>query len=134
MSEYLFLYGTLLPHQAPTEVADIVRQLHRVGPASVRGRLYDLGEYPGAILDDSSDATISGEVFELLNNQALLPVLDSYEGFDPTNPEDSLFVRTQAVVKLSDGRELGCWVYVYNQDPGTAPLIKSGDYINSKAA
>ena len=77
MSEYLFLYGTLLPGQAPDEVVGVVRHLHRVGAGFVRGHLYDLGDYPGAILDKSSETLISGEVFELPTNRVVLASLDS---------------------------------------------------------
>jgi gamma-glutamylcyclotransferase (GGCT)/AIG2-like uncharacterized protein YtfP len=128
MSEHLFVYGTLQPELAPEEVAGLVRQLRRVGVASVSGRLYDLGEYPGAILDDSADTMIVGEVFELPDNQAVLAALDAYEGFDPAAPEASLFVRIKCPVTLSDGRKLESWVYVYNQSLEQRPLVTGGDY------
>src|SRR5256885_2017770 len=124
MSHYLFLYGTLLPNQTPTEMADIVDQLQHVGSAHVRGRLYDLGEYPGAILDSSSDMKISGEVFEIPDKRDVLSALDSYEGYNPTYPSRSLFLRKQSSVHLADGRTLTCWIYVYNKNPGTAPLVR----------
>jgi gamma-glutamylcyclotransferase (GGCT)/AIG2-like uncharacterized protein YtfP len=134
MREYLFLYGTLIPNQATSETAELVRRLRRIGSADVRGRLYDLGEYPGAILDPSSNTKISGEVFEITDKQDVLPTLDSYEEFEPDNLEGSLFIRTQAPVTLSDGRQLRCWIYVYNKNPGAAPLIVGGDYEKYKAA
>lgn len=133
MSDYLFLYGTLRPQQAPAEMRAIIRHLDRIGAGYARGLLYDLGEYPGAILDASSSMTIRGEVFALPTEQ-LLNSLDAYEDFDPANPQDSLFVRTRHFVRLTDGRELECWVYVYNREPGAAPLVTSGDYAKFKAA
>src|SRR5439155_1043404 len=54
MSELVFLYGTLIPGQEPAEMTPVVTRLRRIGPARVKGRLYDFGEYPGAILDRSS--------------------------------------------------------------------------------
>jgi hypothetical protein len=50
MTEYLYLYGTLMPNEADNEVAHVVRRLRRVGAAYVRGRLYNLGEYPELLL------------------------------------------------------------------------------------
>jgi len=134
MKEYLFLYGTLLPEYAPDEIAREVRQLHHVGCASVRGRLYDLGQYPGAILDASTGMKIYGQLFVLPTDQRILHALDTYEGFEPSNTKSSLFIRQNATVALSDGRTVQCWVYVYNRDPGTAPLVSGGDYAKFQAA
>lgn len=133
MSESLFVYGTLLPTHAPSEIASVVRRLRRVGAGHVQGRLYDFGDYPGAILDSSSGNVISGEVFNL-QSRSVLPALDLYEGFDAHDPENSLFIRTRSTATLLDGREIECWVYVYNRDPGNAPLIVGGDYEKSEAA
>jgi gamma-glutamylcyclotransferase (GGCT)/AIG2-like uncharacterized protein YtfP len=134
MREYLFLYGTLIPGRANDEMAELVWKLQRIGSAYVQGRLYDLGEYPGAILDSSSDTTIRGEVFEVTGKQDILASLDSYEEFNPNDLESSLFVRRQSPVTLSDGRKLNCWLYVYNRNPEAAPLVIGGNYEKYKAA
>jgi gamma-glutamylcyclotransferase (GGCT)/AIG2-like uncharacterized protein YtfP len=134
MSEYLFLYGTLLPDQAPAEIATTLKSLRRIGPARVRGKLYDFGEYPGALLVPSSKTTIKGEVFELPSRQAPLKALDQYEEFDPANKETSLFIRTKVRARLTNGNHVTCWMYIYNDDPGTAPLLADGNYSKTKAA
>ena len=134
MSKYLFVYGTLRPALAPPEMIGAVHQLRPVGPAKLRGRLYDLGQYPGAIPDAASDTFISGEVFELPEDPNVLASLDAYEGFDPARPRESLFVRTETLVTLSDGRGLTCWIYLYNRIPTAAPLIAGGDYAEARAA
>lgn len=133
MTEYLFLYGTLLSGNLSEEAAEIVRQLRPVAPAHVAGRLYDLGEYPGAVIDQSAETSIKGELFELPNDDSVLRTLDAYEEFDRNDWKNSLFVRARAVAKLADGRRVNCWIYVYNQDPGSR-LIVSGDYSQTKAA
>ncbi len=134
MSKYLFVYGTLLPAEAGADMVSVVQQLRRIGPAYVHGKLYDLGEYPGAILDMDADTKIAGEVFELPADPAVLTALDSYEGYDPTEPKESLFVRMKVPVRLRDGRKINSWVYTYNRNPGRAPLIADGDYRKSRAA
>lgn len=54
MTEYLFLYGTLKPNEAASDVAEMVRTLRCIGSATVPGRLYDFGDYPGAVLQSNS--------------------------------------------------------------------------------
>ncbi|MDQ6653699.1 MAG: gamma-glutamylcyclotransferase [Acidobacteriota bacterium] len=134
ITEYLFLYGTLLADGAPDEVVGALQSLRRIGPAHVRGMLYDLGEYPGAILAPSSKTLIQGEIFELPPTPAILKALDDYEEFDPANKKDSLFIRTKAKATLLEGPRVNCWMYVYNDDPRTAPLLANGIYSKTKAA
>ena len=134
ITEYLFLYGTLLVDGAPDDVVGALKTLRRIGPAYVFGRLYDLGEYPGAILAPSSKTLIRGEVFELPAAPTILKALDDYEEFDPTNEEDSLFIRTKVRARLIDGDQVDCWMYVYNDDPGTAPILADGVYSTTKVA
>jgi len=134
MSEYLFLYGTLLPDDVAGEVTHIVRLFNQMGSAYVRGRLYDFGDYPGAILDPSSEMSIRGELVALPPNQTLIDELDKYEEFDSLNPDASLFIRKRTKVMLANGESLEAWIYVYNKDPGDAPIVRGGDYSKSKVA
>ncbi|HYH84697.1 MAG TPA: gamma-glutamylcyclotransferase family protein [Pyrinomonadaceae bacterium] len=134
MKEYIFIYGTLLPEYAPDEIAGIVRQLRRVGSGCVRGRLYDLGNYPGVILDASSRTKVRGHLFALPDGKRVLRALDSYEDFKPDDVKNSLFVRKRTTATLDDGRKVECWVYVYNRDPSSAPLVSGGDYAKIEAA
>jgi gamma-glutamylcyclotransferase (GGCT)/AIG2-like uncharacterized protein YtfP len=128
MTNYLFLYGTLLPHLAPSVIAPAVARLRRVGEARVRGALYHLGGFPGAIPDEGADGQIHGIVFELPDDEGVLAALDDYEEFDPGNVEESQFVRRQHPATLATGEELRCWIYVYNREPGSAARILSGRY------
>ena len=128
MTHHLFAYGTLCPRHAPLEIAATVRRLRPVGQASVRGRLYDLGEYPGAVLSEKSRSVIRGEVFELPGDRSTLASLDSYEGFEPNNRSSSLFLRRAWPVTMDDGKKLRCWVYVYNGTMKAAQPLRSGRY------
>src|ERR1044071_6674089 len=134
MSELLFLYGTLLPSTAPEEISAIVRRFRRLGPGHVRGRLYDLGEFPGAVLDPSSRTIIHGELVSLPSQTRILDALDRYEEFDPLAPKKSLFVRKKAKVLMDNGSSREGWIYVYNRPPGKAKLVRGGDYLRSKVA
>lgn len=132
MSEHLFVYGTLLSSEAPKEVASIVRGCRRLGSAHVRGRLYDFGEFPGAVLDPSSRSMIHGELVVLPSDGQTLDILDRYEEFDPLHPKRSLFVRRKAKIRMANGRSREGWIYVYNRNPGEAKLVRGGDYLRSK--
>ena len=134
MTDYLFMYGTLMPTEADQEIAPIVKRLRRIGAAYVRGRLYNLGEYPGAIIDQSSNTSIHGELVELPADKAVLDALDKYEEFDSSRPEKSLFVRKKAKIELASGRSVEAWIYVYNRDPGNAPIVRGGNYSKSRVA
>ncbi len=127
MSDYLFTYGTLQPGHAPSEIAPAVDRLEAIGKGFVRGILYDLGDYPGAVLD-SSDRKIFGTVFKLANDSSTLRQLDEYEGFDPKAPDEGLFVRRVHPVELASGQVLKCWIYVYNRKPESGRIHETGVY------
>jgi len=134
MSQHLFIYGTLLPGEAPEEIASIVKRLRRLGSARVRGRLYDFGEFPGAVLDPSSRAMVYGELVALPSDEGLLEALDRYEEFDSSDPKRSLFIRKKAKIWMANGSSREGWIYVYNRHPGRAKLVRGGDYLRSKVA
>jgi gamma-glutamylcyclotransferase (GGCT)/AIG2-like uncharacterized protein YtfP len=94
----LFAYGTLVPRDPGS--------LENEGwsPDAVRGRLYDLGPYPGLVdLDDPGAPWTQGFVREVAE-QELTGRLDPYEGVD-----EGLYRR-----KLTNTRAgLSAWVYIY---------------------
>ena len=134
VTHHLFVYGTLPPRHAPPEIAATVRRLRPVGSASVPGQLYDLGEYPGAVLSKTARSQIRGEVFELPTDAKTLSSLDDYEGFEPAKPTSSLFVRRAWPVVMDDGTRLRCWVYVYNGDLRQAQPVRNGRYSRRRRA
>jgi len=134
VSQHLFIYGTLLPGEAPEEIASIVKRLRRLGSARVRGRLYDFGEFPGAVLDPSSRTMVYGELVALPSDEGLLEALDRYEEFDSSDPKRSLFIRKKAKIWMANGSSREGWIYVYNRHPRRAKLVRGGDYLRSKVA
>lgn len=134
MTEHLFIYGTLLPGLSPDGLSGLLSRLRFIGTGAVRGWLYDLVDYPGAVLDSSASMEIQGRVYELPNDQEFLAELDAYEGYKADDPCGSLFIRDRVTVTLNDGRKIPCWIYVYNRDPGEAPLVPDGDYAKYQAA
>jgi gamma-glutamylcyclotransferase (GGCT)/AIG2-like uncharacterized protein YtfP len=115
MTSYLFVYGTLRPGYAPAEIAATVALLRPVGRGSVRARLYQFADYPGAVLDAAAEP-LAGEIFALpAECEGALARLDAYEDFRPGAPAESLFLRVETPVAREDGSKLLCWVYVYNR-------------------
>lgn len=129
MKRYLFSYGTLLPDHAPAEIAPVVSRLRPIGRGKVRGRLYDLGDYPGAVLSKTGPVIV-GQIFELPDAPEVIKKLDEYEGFDPAHPQGSLFVRKRSLVTVGNGKKVWCWIYVYNRHPGDAVPVTGGDFSN----
>jgi gamma-glutamylcyclotransferase (GGCT)/AIG2-like uncharacterized protein YtfP len=65
----------------------------------------------------------------VLNSPKVLAVLDEIEGYRPSEPEQSLYIRTLIEVSLDYGRVEKAWVYFYNAPLGRAQRIVSGDYL-----
>ena len=115
MPDPLFIYGTLHPDRAPRAIAAVARRLTSIGRATIRARLYNLGEYPGIVLDPAAAPILANS--SLYPMTQTLAALDAYEDFRPHDPANSLFLREKAVVTLDDGSDQSCWVYVYNRSP-----------------
>lgn len=126
-SDKVFVYGTFRQgfplHQYLQR--GVVRFL---GKGRISGRLYDLGEFPGALPSDSPTDEIEGELYQLGNASAQLGELDEVEEFDSDRPDESLFVRRLTNVELESGERLKAWVYFLPRKPAKARLIPSGDY------
>ncbi len=96
----LFAYGTLVPRD-PLERARLNWQ-----PDAVRGRLYDLGPYPG-LLDLNAEGAPWVEGFcRPVEHDELIHRLDPYEAV-----AEGLYRRERTPTR--EGRTV--WVYVYNR-------------------
>ena len=92
-----------------------------IAEAEVNGRLYDLGEYPGALIDESN-SLFMGEAYEV--NDELLNKLDDFEA-------SSNYRRKQVEISVGSQQSTG-WIYVPAADPESyahRTLIESGDWI-----
>jgi gamma-glutamylcyclotransferase (GGCT)/AIG2-like uncharacterized protein YtfP len=125
VSDYLFVYGTLLPGTASETIGSILRRVRRVGEASVRGVLHDMGNYPAFTLDPRGESIVRGELL-IVPSPAAWMRLDLYEGFNRANPQLSLFRRQPCIATKADGEEVECSIYVYNRDVSNSAQIPSG--------
>lgn len=128
MPTHLFVYGTLMRPFASSMRCFLEENSYFAGVGTVPGRLYDLGRYPGLVIDPDSEEKVKGHVFELRNVAQVLNVLDKYEGIDPAAPEGGEYRRLPFEVHTGE-EPLPCWVYEYNRDPAGLPPIPAGDYV-----
>ncbi|MEY3367359.1 MAG: hypothetical protein RI973_514 [Bacteroidota bacterium] len=113
MSEYLFVYGSLRLSAGNPTARYLHNQARWIGSGRMPGRVYSLGDYPGAELDESCGQFVEGDVFELDDPDDVFRVLDSYEGIGPEFPEPHEYQRCLCPVYLR-GETLCCWVYLHN--------------------
>lgn len=92
---HLFTYGTLTSRGGASHV---LGRCERVGAATTRGTLYDVGSFP-ALLAGGTDR-VEGEIWRC--HVEALPRLDEYEGV-----ADGLFRRIGR--RIAD---MPCWLYV----------------------
>lgn len=127
---HLFVFGTLM--SAATGPLGRLRrerlmsEAQLLGPATIQGRLYDLGRYPGLVDTKSPYDSVHGDVLELADTSATFAWLDPYEGIFPGKPEENHYARVERPVRLDDGRELVAWVYVYVRDVSKGRSVPSG--------
>jgi gamma-glutamylcyclotransferase (GGCT)/AIG2-like uncharacterized protein YtfP len=130
---YVFVYGTL----RAGEINDIgvaaarhaITAPRLIGCAAVTGRLYDFGEYPGLVRDETANL-VRGDVYEI--DDALVPVLDQIEGVSPG--VDSLFKSREVSVTVG-GQILPCFFYpVDDASAQDRTRIDAGDWVGYRLA
>jgi gamma-glutamylcyclotransferase (GGCT)/AIG2-like uncharacterized protein YtfP len=90
-----------------------------IAAAKVRGSLYDLGAYPGLLVNESK-SPVTGEVWEV--DDETLKELDDFES-------SSDYWRKQVEISLGAHRRM-CWTYEPNPESYCLQtLITSGDWI-----
>ncbi len=115
----IFVYGSLR-RGGPGAMSIRFSSAQFIADAKVNGSLYDLGEYPGLLLDESK-SQVNGEVYEV--NDELLAELDDFEA-------SSHYCRKQVNVFLGDHSRV-CWIYVPeggSEFYSDRTLITSGDW------
>ena len=124
---HLFVFGTLRHGHARGVESSLLRGAVLVGAAWMRGRLYLVADYPGAIDADDPSSVVRGEVWRV-EDERILPELDAYEECGPEDPEPHLYRRERRPVTLAGGRSVDAWVYLYNRSLAGLAVIPSGDF------
>jgi len=124
----LFVYGSLRSGFRNPVYEYLTKYFHLLGEAVVKGKLYDLGEYPAANAT-GEEKFISGELYSINNPLEFswaIGQLDDYEGLNTEEGETPLYKREQ-VIAYKDGEAYTAWIYWYNKDLTGSPEIESGD-------
>jgi gamma-glutamylcyclotransferase (GGCT)/AIG2-like uncharacterized protein YtfP len=137
MTANIFVYGTLVSAASGDMGANERKRLREasqlLGPATLQGRLYHLGRYPGAVETADPDALVHGEVMRLADPAATLAWLDAYEGIRPGDP-DPEYARRICPVWLADGSVISAWVYLYRWSVRRGRLIANGRWTDATAS
>jgi gamma-glutamylcyclotransferase (GGCT)/AIG2-like uncharacterized protein YtfP len=115
---FVFVYGTLRRGGAGA-MSIRFPDAKFIAEAKVSGRLYDLGAYPGLLVNESS-SLVTGEVYEV--DDEILNKLDDFEA-------SSHYLRKQVGISLG-AQKRTCWIY--EPDPefySLRTLIRSGDWM-----
>ena len=134
MRELLFAYGTVLEGASDRQVAAAIdRYTERVDYGRIRGRLYDLGPFPGAVPllpDDPREEWVQGEILSVLDPVRVFRVLDPYEDCDPERPRAGMYrrERVEALPVSDPGHPQRCYIYWINKVPPYAHHIPGGDW------
>ena len=125
-ADHIFFYGTLMRTFPLRARAGIDDWLEYVGDGRVPGLLFDLGTYPGLVVDASSE--VCGEVYKILNPVELFTHIDPIEDYRVMAPHEGQYIRQTMNATLDDGREKTVWCYVYNHPLPLSGRIEDGDY------
>ena len=108
MADLVFFYGTLMTGFERRRRIGIDARMKFRARGWVKAALFDLGIYPAAVPADNG--RVWGEVFELLEPEAVLSALDEIEGYRPGEPDSSLYIRSVVPVYLPDEGNEKAWV------------------------
>src|SRR3954464_2714232 len=129
---YLFVYGSLRKGFHHPAYEYVSSYFTFVSEATVKGYLYDLGEYPAAI-PATGDDNIKGELYKAKSAEDFvwaIEQLDVYEGVDAEKGEgEPLFKRELTEVTCGD-TTIPAWIYWYNRSLANHNFIPSGDIMD----
>ena len=125
MRDLLFVYGTLRPASGNPLAQRLAALGSGRGKGWFEGRLYDLGEYPGAIAMRGA-GRVHGELFALGADHPLWTELDDYED---VRAGIAAFARVAVDVWSNDaGASVSAQAYVFRGAVDGQQLIAGGDW------
>ena len=137
--DLLVVYGTLRSGTGWRERLGVADLVQSVGSCTLLGSLFELGWYPGLVLDGAGP--VVAEVLRLREPSALT-TFDRFEGYDPTQPEAGEYRRLLLEIDLLETdvadrdvadrdrpRRAAAWVYELRVAPLDRPRVVGGDWL-----
>ena len=128
--ELLFVYGTLRQGTDSVPYQKFMDGLEYFAIGYMRGCLFEVDGYPGAIESNSKDERVWGDLFVLRDPIRSLNAIDEYEECSERFDKPHEYVRKKSKIYLSDGDSTYAWSYIYNRPTAGLEKIKSGDYLD----
>jgi gamma-glutamylcyclotransferase (GGCT)/AIG2-like uncharacterized protein YtfP len=130
--EFLFVYGTLRRQIASSMQHVLADYCEYYSDGVMRGKLYEVLGYPGALESCNANDKVFGELHRILDRQRVLARLDDYEECSNKFPRPHEYIRKQLSVEFVGGGTTPAWVYLYNRDVSNLRQIVSGDYLDEQ--
>lgn len=129
-NEFIFVYGTLRKAFAIDMHQPLAQFCEFVSEGSMQGKLYEVEGYPGVVeTNDLSDRVI-GELYKIVERDALFSILDDYEMCSEHYPQPHEYLRKEIQVSTVNNQIIPAWVYIYNYSVAELQFIPSGDYLS----
>jgi gamma-glutamylcyclotransferase (GGCT)/AIG2-like uncharacterized protein YtfP len=129
-SDFIFVYGSLRKQKASSMHHLIAGDCEYFSNGAMRGKLYEVCGYPGAIESSDAKDKVSGELYKMLDRKRVLVRLDDYEECSDRFPVPHEYRRKQISIELTGGGSIVAWVYLYNLDVSNLRQIITGNYLN----
>ena len=97
--------------------------------ARMQGKLYQIGNYPGAIASNNAHHIVQGELYRVINSEKVFTLLDDYEECTEQHPYPHEYQRKKLTISMVGGGTVSAWVYIYNRDVAKLSHIACGDYL-----
>ena len=124
---YLFVYGTLKKN---FDSHQLLKDSKFIDNAYIYGSLFELtAGFPAVCLDGGRDH-VYGEVYDI--DEFEIDEIDQYEGFNPDDPSDSIYLRLEADAYIAKNKTIKVSVYVMDDKQISRFLaipVRSGKWV-----
>lgn len=125
--DYLFVYGTLMQNSEHPMHQLLQQHSEFVCSGWIRAQLYQIHDYPGALLSDNAKDKVHGELYRL-TTRSVLAQLDDYEECSAAFPEPHEYQRRPVNVMINNAKHITAWAYIYNHPVDPHKRILGGRF------
>lgn len=124
--DHFIFYGLLKQGAAGAPAhLDFGRHGEFLGPCRFKGRMFDLGGFPGVV---PGDGICHGMLYRL-DTARLAGEMDAFEDIRADDPGRSLYRREKTDLIDTSGQPDGkAWIYIYNQKTDGYPVLEDGNW------